>query len=192
MRLRRIAVADIYKSAAGKEAIETMYQGALATWPTSRKEILVPTCQGNTFVIASGDDDAPPLVLFHGSGTNSAVWLRDIAEWARHHRVYAVDVIGEPGFSAPSRPPFASDDYVRWLDDVWEHLGLARASVVGVSLGGWLALEYAVKRPMHVASLSLLSPSGVGAQNGLFLLKALLLLMLGAHGRRRAMEIVSG
>jgi pimeloyl-ACP methyl ester carboxylesterase len=75
-------------------------------------------------------------VLFHGSGTNSGAWIRDVAEWARRYRVYAVDMIGEPGFSAASRPSLRSDDYIAWLDDVWRQLGLTRASVVGVSLGG--------------------------------------------------------
>jgi pimeloyl-ACP methyl ester carboxylesterase len=185
-------MADIYKSAAGKEAIEALYRRALNAWPVPREEIVVPTCEGDTFVVASGDCHAPPLVLFHGSGTNSAVWLRDVADWAGHHCVYAVDIIGEPGFSAPSRPALGSDAYVRWLDDVWNHLGLTCASIVGVSLGGWLALEYAVKRPARVASISLLSPSGIGAQNRTFLVKAVLLMLLGARGRERAMRIVCG
>jgi pimeloyl-ACP methyl ester carboxylesterase len=101
-------------------------------------------------------------------------------------------MIGEPGLSAASRPSFRSDAYAAWLDDVWNQLGLTRASVVGVSLGGWLALEYAVKRPERVASLSLLSPSGIGAQNRLFLVKAGLLLMLGPWGLRKALRLVAG
>jgi len=73
-------------------------------------------------------------VLRQGSGANAAMWMRDIASWAEGHRVYAVDVIGEPGFSAPSRPALASDAYALWLDDVLHALGLGRASCVGVSL----------------------------------------------------------
>lgn len=115
-------MADIYKSAAGGQAVAAFYRRALDRWPVPREEMTIPTCAGDTFVVASGDRGAPPVVLFHGSGTNSAMWIRDVADWSRHHRVYAVDMIGEPGFSAPSRPPLASAAYAAWLDDVWRHL----------------------------------------------------------------------
>jgi pimeloyl-ACP methyl ester carboxylesterase len=77
---------------------------------------IVPTRQGNTFVVVSGNPSSRPVVLLHGSGANSAWWMRDATAWAQHHRVYAVDVIGEPGLSAPSRPPLASPAYAEWLD----------------------------------------------------------------------------
>jgi pimeloyl-ACP methyl ester carboxylesterase len=185
-------VAEIYKSKAGQEAVERLYRTVLQRWPVPNRQFTVPTRHGGTFVIESGAANATPLVLFHGSGTNSGAWLGDVPVWAQRHRVYAIDMIGEPGLSAPSRPPFASDAYAEWLDDVWDRLGLASASIVGVSLGGWLALEYATKRPARVASLSLISPSGVGAQNKVLLLKAGLLLMLGPWGLRRALKLVSG
>jgi pimeloyl-ACP methyl ester carboxylesterase len=185
-------VGSIYKSAAGQQAVERRYRDVLTRWPVPNRQLIVPTCQGDTFIIVSGESHAPPVVLFHGAGTNSSVWIRDVAEWAQRHRVYAVDLIGEPGFSAPSRPLLWSNAYVDWLDDVWDQLGLVRASVVGVSLGGWLGLDYAVKRPERVASLSLLSPSGIGAQNHLFLIKAGLLLRLGPWGLGKALRLVTG
>jgi pimeloyl-ACP methyl ester carboxylesterase len=185
-------VAGIYKSEAGKQAVEERYRDVLRRWPVANRQLIVPTCEGDTFVVVSGESHPMPVVLFHGSGTNSSAWIRDVAEWAQHYRVYAVDMIGEPGLSAESRPPLRSDAYVAWLDDVWNDLGLGSASVVGVSLGGWLGLEYAVKRPERVASLSLVSPSGIGAQNRLFLVKAGLLLMLGHWGPRKSLKLVAG
>jgi pimeloyl-ACP methyl ester carboxylesterase len=101
-------------------------------------------------------------------------------------------MIGEPGLSAPSRPPLASDRYALWLDDVWDQVGLNRASLVGVSLGGWLAVEYAVRRPDKVRSLSLLSPSGIGGQNVMTLLELGLLRLCGTWGLRRSFTLVAG
>src|SRR6476660_1417977 len=117
-------VAQIYKTEEGRLAVENQYRRILERWPVASEQRIVPTRQGDTFVIASGDPSAPPVVLFHGSGTNSAAWIRDVATWAQHHRVYAVDMIGEPGLSAPSRPALASSAHAEWLDDVWAGLEL--------------------------------------------------------------------
>ncbi len=182
----------IYKSEAGRQAIEAFYRKLLTRWPVSNVHMSVSTRHGETLVIACGPIDGPPVLLLHGSGSNSAAWIRDVAEWARRNRVYAVDVIGEPGLSAQSRPPLRSGAYVDWLDDVYQHLGLTSASLIGVSLGGWLALGYAVKRPTRVASLTLLSPTGIGARKKLFMAKAMLMLLLGKRGVDKAWSAASG
>lgn len=183
---------SIYKSEEGKQKIEALYRQALQRWPVPSRQLLVPTGQGETFVIVSGEQNQTPIVLLHGSGTNSAVWMRDVVELAQRYRVYAIDMIGEPGLSAPSRPPLKSDAHAAWLDDVLNHLGVTRAGIIGVSLGGWLALDYAVRRPARVAAVSLISPAGIGSQNQLFMLKAGLLLMLGKWGLRRSFKKVAG
>ena len=185
-------MANIYRSEAGRQIVEGLYRKALQRWPVPSAHLVVPTRAGDTFVVASGDAHASPLVLFHGSGANSAAWIRDVAEWSRQFRVYAVDMIGEPGLSVAARPSFESDEYAAWLDDVWKGLGLTAASVVGVSLGGWLALDYAIRRPHRVASLSLLSPTGIGSRNAGFMIKAGLLSLLGVQGLRKSVKLVAG
>jgi pimeloyl-ACP methyl ester carboxylesterase len=185
-------VTDIYKSEAGRQAVEDQYRRVLKRWPVACEQRIVSTHQGDTFVIVSGGPSALPVVLFHGSGTNSASWIRDVASWAQHHRVYAVDMIGEPGLSAPSRPPLASSAYADWLDDVWAGLGLEKASIVGISLGGWLGLDFAIRRPIRVASLFLICPSGIGRQNHMLLLKVGVLRWFGKWGLLKSLELVSG
>jgi pimeloyl-ACP methyl ester carboxylesterase len=185
-------VPNIYKSEAGRQAVEAQYRRVLARWPGAPEHRTLTTRHGDTFVVASGNPSAPPLVLFHGSGSNSAAWMRDAPAWAQGHRVYAVDMIGEPGLSAPSRPALGSSAYAEWLDDVWDGLGLQAASVVGVSLGGWLGLDFAIRRPHRVASLSLISPAGVGAQKRSVLLKLGVLRLFGTRGLSRSLALVSG
>ena len=185
-------MSGIYKSEVGKQAIESFYRKALDQWPVDNEQRAVPTRFGNTFVICCGPASAPPVMLLHGSGSNSIIWIRDVVEWTKRHRVYAVDIIGEPGFSAPVRPPLRSSAYAEWIDDVQHQLGLTAASLVGVSLGGWIALDYAVRRPARVASLSLISPSGLGRRKELFMLKAGLLLLLGKRGVEKALAAAVG
>jgi pimeloyl-ACP methyl ester carboxylesterase len=157
-------MARIYKSEDGERAVQERYRTFLRYWPAVNQQFHAPTREGETFVVACGDESAPPLLLLHGSGGNAAMWMGDVAAWAQRYRVYAVDMIGEPGLSAPSRPPLDSEAYALWLDDVLLALSLEQVSMVGISLGGWLAADYATRRPERVRSLILLCPAGIGRQ----------------------------
>jgi hypothetical protein len=53
----------VYKTDAGRDAIRALYRRALRRWPIPHAELTLRTCQGDTFVIVSGDAAAPPLVL---------------------------------------------------------------------------------------------------------------------------------
>lgn len=183
-------MAEIWKTPQAGEAVLARYTEFLKYWPQPNAQLRLPTRHGETFVISSGPPDAPPMVLLHGAVANSTSWLGDAAAWSQHFRVYAVDVIGEPGFSAPSRPDLASDAYAAWLDEVLAGLGVTRCALVGISLGGWLALDYATRRPDRVRALALLCPGGVGAQRNL--LWVLPLLLLGKWGRAQVMRRLGG
>lgn len=182
----------IYKSAAGAEVLARRYREALESWPVPSEHRRVPTSQGETFVLVCGPQGAPPVLLLHGSSANALNWFADVPTWAGELRLYAVDLIGEPGLSAPSRPPMGSSDYAHWLDDVLDALDLADVAVVGESLGGWLAVDYASRRPDRVSRLALLCPGGIGRQKWGPLSMALLLRPAGAWGRRKSMALLCG
>jgi excisionase family DNA binding protein len=181
----------VYRSVEAAASVTAQYRNVLEKWPVARTERHVPTRQGSTFVIVCGPDAAPPVVLLHGSQANSAAWMPDVALWSEKFRLYAIDMIGEPGLSAPVRPDLDSDAHALWLDDVLAGLELPRAAFVGTSLGGWLALDYACRRPKAVQGLALMCPAGIGQQKN-FILKALPLLLLGSWGRRKMWELVLG
>lgn len=185
-------MSTIYRSEAGGREVLRRYREALAAWPVPSEQLHVRTREGETFVVASGPQDAPPVLLLHGAGANATTWQADIGSWARHFRTYAVDLIGEPGLSAPSRPPMDSEAYALWLDDVSEELGIDRVAVVGMSLGGWTALDYAIRRPGRVTRLAVLCPGGVGRQTYGYLPKVLLLRAFGRRGMRRSVQLVTG
>jgi pimeloyl-ACP methyl ester carboxylesterase len=182
----------IYKSEDGERLVLERYREFLKYWPVPHEQRRVPTTQGETFVIVSGPEEAPPLLLFHGGAANSAMWMGEISAFARLFRVYAIDMIGEPGLSAPSRPSLASDAYAMWLDDVLNHLSIARASVVGISLGGWLAFDYAIRRPARVEKIAALCPGGIGRQKVGIVFRTLVSRMFGKRGKRWLTERILG
>jgi pimeloyl-ACP methyl ester carboxylesterase len=181
----------IYRSTDGARAVERCYREFLDRWPVPNEQLHVPTGEGGTFVVACGPPDAPPLLLLHGSW-RTRLWMGDVPAWSRHFRVYAVDVIGEAGLSAPSRPALASEAYALWLDDVLDALAVERTSIVGISLGGWLAVDYATRRPHRVDRLALLCPVGFSRLKAGAPLAALVLMQFGRRGRRAGLRLMLG
>lgn len=183
---------QLYRSDDGKARVHAEYRSVLDAWPVPHEEFRVPTCQGETFVVTCGPAGAPAVVLLHGGATNSAMWSRNVHMWARTFRLHAIDIIGEPGFSAASRPPLSSDAYARWMDDVMVALKLSSVALVGASLGGLLALDYAIRRPASVCALVLLAPAGIAHVRVGYLFSVVPLYFMGAWGRRKALELVMG
>jgi pimeloyl-ACP methyl ester carboxylesterase len=96
------------------------------------------------------------------------------------------------GLARRPRPALTSDAYARWLGEVLDALSVDRASIVGTSLGGWLAVDFATRHPDRVERLALITPSGTGRQKVGTLLLALLLLPFGRRGREITMRLVLG
>jgi pimeloyl-ACP methyl ester carboxylesterase len=183
---------SLYKSEAGMREVMNMYDGALAAWPVPHEDIIVSTRYGDTFVIASGDKSSPPLVLLHGASSNAVSWIGDAAGYSRYFRVYAVDIIGEPGRSASARPDWNGDAYAEWLEDVLGGLGARQSSILGISQGGWIALKLATVHPEHVTKLVLLATAGVTSARLSFLLRVIPLTFLGRRGAEAGNRIVFG
>jgi pimeloyl-ACP methyl ester carboxylesterase len=105
-----------------------------------------------------------PLVLLHGLGASRRSFDAVLPALAARFDVIAVDL---PGFgeSAPVPGPGEVPPAVlaQHVADLLDDLGVSTPHVVGNSLGGWVALELASRRP--VASLTLLSPAGLWPRN---------------------------
>lgn len=182
----------IYRTERGRRRVEESYRRLLEDWPVPAERRVIPTEEGETFVLSSGPADAPPLVLLHGSGANAAMWRDDVVAFARHFRVHAVDIVGEPGCSAPARPELGAEACANWFDEVLDGLDVGLTAVVGASLGAWLATDYALRRPARVRRVVCLSPAGIGRQKWAWLLPALALRIFGRRGRRRSVEHAAG
>ena len=141
-----------FKTPEGKAAYLAAYDTAMKLWPVPYEEIEIPTRFGMTHVLASGPKDAPSLVLLHGMSMTSMMWSPNIADFSKEYRVYAIDVMGQPGKSIPDpdEPIRDAEDYVTWLRSTLDGLNLDRISLVGMSYGGWLVLNFAMTAPERV------------------------------------------
>ncbi|MEV7772792.1 alpha/beta fold hydrolase [Kitasatospora sp. NPDC086791] len=99
-----------------------------------------------------------PVVLLHGSGMDSRLWDAVLPELAHHHDVIRYDARGLGRSAEPERP----FDDVEDLRAVLDHFGLARAALVGLSLGGETALDFALAHPDRVTALGLIGSSVSG------------------------------
>lgn len=105
------------------------------------------------------EGSGPPLVYLHGAAP-AGEWLPVHAALARRFTVYAPD---HPGFGATPRPEWLQgmDDLVLHYEELFRTLGLERPAVVGFSLGGWIAAEFAVFYPHRLRALVLLNSGGL-------------------------------
>jgi pimeloyl-ACP methyl ester carboxylesterase len=136
------------------------YDAVLSRWPGPVEPVEVGTPFGSTHVNVYGPVTGTPLVLLHGGGATSTVWLHNVEALAREHRIFAVDQVGDAGRSrAEGRPIRSRADFMAWLDAVLGGLGLDRVRLCGHSYGAWLALNYALHAPERVGRLVLLDPT---------------------------------
>jgi pimeloyl-ACP methyl ester carboxylesterase len=170
-----------FKTPEGEATYRDAYHAAMKLWPVPYEEVEIPSRFGMTHIVVSGSKDAPPLVLLHGHMATSTMWLPNIADFSRGYRVYAIDVMGQPGKSIPNEPIRNAADYVAWLTATLDSLHLKRFSLVGMSFGGWLALNYAAAAPERVQKLALLSPGGLLPMAKQFSLRGTLMLLFPAR-----------
>ena len=158
--LGRDQSAAFFKTEAAEARYMAAYDAVLAKWPVAYEEITVPTLLGATHVIASGPADAPPLVLLHAAMATATVWWPNVEALSEHFRVYAVDVVGHGGKTVASRKVESRRDYADWLNDLFDGLGIARASIVGNSYGGFIAFNQAAMAPERIDRMVLISLAG--------------------------------
>lgn len=161
---------------------------ALLDWPLPYEDLTVETSFGQTYVRRSGDGEGEPLVLLHGMSVTSLMWQRYAAELGRDHVLYAVDSMGEPGRSVQTAPMPDGQSNADWLAEVLEGLGHDKVHVVGLSRGGWLALNQAIRSPKRVCRVTAFDPAGFFTswpKVGLYLWMGLLAMLLPGFLRRK-------
>jgi pimeloyl-ACP methyl ester carboxylesterase len=103
----------------------------------------------------------PPLLLIHGIGDSSRTWEQVIPLLAREHLVIAPDLLGH-GASDKPRADYSVAAYANGMRDLLAVLGIDKVTLVGHSLGGGVAMQFAYQFPEKTERLVLVSSGGAG------------------------------
>lgn len=141
----------IYTSKKAEKQIKESYKNLLKLWNIPVKEIDVQGKYGSTHVIEFGQENLPPLVLFHGVGDDAALmWVYNASELGKHFKCYAVDTIGGPGLSVPGAGYDKTFEDSVWIEELLDSLGLTKVYLAGVSNGGYLTQSFMMDHPERV------------------------------------------
>ena len=110
--------------------------------------------------VEAGDPAKPKVILLHGLGGSIANWQTNIAAIAQNYHVIALDQIG---FGKSDKPmlKYRVGTFVDFLDKFMSELKIEKASLVGNSMGGWVAGLMAIKYPNRVEKIVLADAAGI-------------------------------
>lgn len=149
-----------FRSERAKAEYEAICLERAKAWPIASETMTIEAVSGRTFVRASGRITDPPLVLLPGARTSSLMWIHNIAALSAHYHTYALDTLGDVGFSVNRGHIAKPEDLVNWLDEVLAVLvPRGTLSLMGISYGGWLAGQYALRFPRRVRNVVLMAPA---------------------------------
>jgi pimeloyl-ACP methyl ester carboxylesterase len=117
--------------------------------------------------------EGPVLALIHGITSSADTWVPAMAGLCRDHNVIAPDLLGH-GASAKPRGDYSLGAYASGVRDLLAVLGHDRVTVVGHSLGGGVALQFAYQFPERTERLALVSSGGLGREVSILLRAAAL------------------
>lgn len=124
------------------------------------------------------------LLLIHGMAGSSDTWRSVIPQLSKKFRVIAPDLLGH-GESAKPRGDYSLGAFAVWLRDFLDELGVSQATLVGHSLGGGVAMQFAYQHPDYATRLVLISSGGLGPDVGW------VLRLLSAPGAELVLPVVA-
>jgi pimeloyl-ACP methyl ester carboxylesterase len=147
-------IAFLWTPDTDREEMIALYGGEKARWAETGIEDYRVHYQ------VFGPEDAPTLVLIHGTSDSFLAWRDILDQLARSYRVVVYD---QPGHGLTGPHPLRDYTFVGMklgLDAVMNATGTTEAVLIGNSMGGWVAWRMALAEPEKVRGLVLLDPSG--------------------------------
>ena len=141
-------------------------------WPARESAVearTITSAAGPLRVVASGPASGAPVLMLHGWGASVYSYRHTIRALAEAgYRAIAFDL---PGHGLSDKPttaePYREPELLALVDSVLKQLGISACHVVGQSMGGRLALDFALAYPARVRSVYVINPIGTGPVTGL-------------------------
>lgn len=133
------------------------------TVPVAEREIRLHQ-QRATYLDAGADSGGPVVVLLHGLASSSTTWAEVMPLLGRHAHVIAPDLLGHGRSAKPRSGDYSLGAYAAGLRDLLVALDLDRATIVGHSFGGGVAMQFAYQFPEHTERLALVASGGLGRE----------------------------
>ena len=157
----------------GREDFILAYNEAMAILPPPQKRFDIKTKYGSVrvyYFVTVENKNEEPIMLLNGRSASTPMWESNLEGLMVERPIYSIDLLGEPGMSIQQQPIIDSRDQAEWLREVIAKLDLQRVHLVGVSIGGWMAMNLVRFYPERIASISLLEPFQVFAPMSLKLI----------------------
>lgn len=145
-----------FRDAAGYARYRSAYQEGFDRLPPPLESVDVPTKFGTVRTYRFGSGTGTPLVLLPGRQAATPMWGANLPDLLTIRPVITMDLLGEPGLSVQSEPLTDAADQAGWLAEAIGTVEPKPVHVLGVSIGGWSAVNLAVHQPDRVASLAVL------------------------------------
>jgi 2-hydroxy-6-oxonona-2,4-dienedioate hydrolase len=129
-------------------------------YQTSFRQGFIDAGGVRTRYVQAGKPDGPAVLMLHGTGGSWEAFCGTLGPHAEYFNCYAIDMVGN-GFSAKPDVDCEIPVYVEHVKNFMAAAGLKKVSIIGVSLGAWVAARFAVTHPQLLDKLELLSPSGL-------------------------------
>ncbi len=148
-----------FRSAKARDRYLSRYDAHAGSWPVAAETTVVDTDNEETLVRISGPSEAPALVLLPAEWDSSLMWIPVIEALSGSYRTYAVDNPYDFGRSGNSLTSSSPVNYVNWLSQLFDGLGLVDGiNLLGCSFGAWHTADYLLHEPHRLAKAVWLSP----------------------------------
>lgn len=135
-----------------------------------------------------GQIDGPTLVLVHGFSASLHTWDAWVRDLKSDHRVISLDLPGHGLTRAPDEYAIGMDQFVKTVDEVTDYLRAEQFTLVGSSMGGNTAWEFALANPDKLNALVLVAASGWPPEEGEEPSESLVFKLLGNKAARSIMK----
>lgn len=151
----------IFRNENSRQKLEEWYQRFVNKIETPIESVYVQTSFGSNHILKAGKESKPPLLCLHSMLTSSAHLTSELQLLLDHYYIIAPDLPGQSARGLETRFSYKDNSFAEWLSEILDGVGLQKVNLLGISLGGFAALQFSQVYPGKVQHLVLIVPAGI-------------------------------